>query len=236
MAQIKPTPTKASEKRYASDLRKIAKASSALIMSHVDDWRFDSSALILLAKYAESLTPWAERTAAKMLSDTNSNSDRFFSAQMKSMGKEYNRQLAESIAGMKAKQLQNEQVELIKSIPIQAGLRAQELSQQAASGGRRASEVAAEIARTNEVTESRAMLIARTEVSKANATFNQARAESIGITGYIWRTATDGDVRDSHADLEGKFFTWDNPPCIDGEGCHHPGEIWNCRCYAEPVI
>lgn len=236
MAQLKPTPSKASEKRYASDLRKIAKASSALIMSHVDDWRFDSSALILLAKYAESLTPWAMRTASKMLSDTNSNSDRFFSAQMKSVGKEYNRQLAQSIAGLKAKQLQAEQVELIKSIPIKAGLRAQELSQQAVSGGKRASEVAAEIARTNEVTEARAMLIARTEVSKANATFNQARAESIGVTQFIWRTAEDGDVRDSHASLDGKIFDINSPPCIDGEGCNMPGEIWNCRCYAEYVV
>ena len=236
MAQLKPTPTKASEKRYASDLRKIAKASSMLIMSHVDDWRFDSSALILLAKYAESLTPWAMRTASKMLSDTNSNSDRFFSSQMKSIGKEYNRQLAESIAGMKAKQLQNEQVELIKSIPIKAGLRAQELSQQAVADGKRAAEVAREIARTNEVTESRAMLIARTETAKASATFNETRALSVGSKGYIWRTAEDGDVRETHAQLDGQYFTWDNPPCIEDEGCHHPGEIWNCRCWAEVVI
>ncbi len=236
MATLKPTPTKVSEKRYATDLRKIAKASASLILSHTDDWKVDLGVLKLLAVYADSLGPWAIRTASKMLSDTNSTSDRYFSAQMKSMGKEYNRQLAETIAGNRAKALLNDQVELIKSIPIQAGIRAQTLSQQAASGGRRASEVAAEIARTNEVTESRAMLIARTEVSKANSVFNQSRAESIGIRGYIWRTATDGDVRDSHADLEGKFFTWDNPPCIDGEGCHHPGEIWNCRCYAEPVI
>lgn len=207
-----------------------------LIMSHVDDWRFDASALALLAKYAESLTPWAMRTAEKMLRDTNSNSDRFFSSQMKSIGKEYNRQLAESIAGMKAKQLQAEQVELIKSIPIKAGLRAQELSQQAAADGKRASEVAKEIARTNEVTESRAMLIARTETAKATATFNQARAQSIGATQFIWRTAEDGDVRDSHAALDGKVFDISNPPCIDGEGCNMPGEIWNCRCYAEYIV
>jgi SPP1 gp7 family putative phage head morphogenesis protein len=234
MAKI--TPSKASEKRYASDLRKIAKASSMLIMSHVDDWRFDSSALILLAKYAESLTPWASKTAEKMLRDTNSNSDRFFTAQMKSIGKEYNRQLAESVAGAKAKQLQNEQVELIKSIPIKAGMRAQELSQKAASGGRRADEVAKELLRTNEITEARAMLIARTEVAKANATFNQARAQAVGSESYVWRTAEDSDVRDTHAELNGKVFRWDNPPCIEGEGCHHPSEIWNCRCYAEPII
>lgn len=236
MPTLKPTHTKASEKRYSSDLRKIAKASSMLIMSHVDDWRFDSSALILLAKYAESLTPWAMRTASKMLSDTNSNSDRFFSAQMKSIGKEYNRQLAESIAGMKAKQLQAEQVELIKSIPLKAGLRAQELSQQAAADGKRAAEVAKEIARTNEVTESRALLIARTEVSKANATFNQSRATMAGSEFYQWATAEDADVRESHAELNGQVFRWDSPPYIEGEGHHHPSEFPNCRCYAIPLF
>lgn len=233
---MKPTPTKASEKRYASDLRKIAKATASIIMSHTDEWKFDVAALTLLQSYAKSLSPWAIKTASKMLIDTNANSDRYFAAQMKAMNKEYNRQLAESVAGAQAKKLLNEQVELITSIPLQAGIRAQELSQKAAAGGRRVDEVAAEIARTEEVTQSRAILIARTETAKANATFNQARAQAVGSNSYVWRTASDGDVRDTHAELEGKVFTWDNPPCIDGEGCHHPGEIWNCRCYAEIII
>lgn len=47
---------------------------------------------------------------------------------------------------------------------------------------------------------------------------------------YIWRTVGDGDVRGSHADREGRFFTWNDPP----EG-GHPGEDFNCRCWAEPV-
>lgn len=103
-------------------------------------------------------------------------------------------------------------------------------------GGKRASEVAAELARTEEVTASRATLIARTEIAKANATLTTARAQFVGATHYIWRTAEDADVRDSHAAMEGKIFRFDDPPYVEGEGNHGPGEIYNCRCYAEPII
>lgn len=231
----KPTPSKASERRYFSDLKKIAKAVSAIVLSRTDDWKFDAAAMVLLSKYAEQLKPWATRTAIKMLSDSNNQSDRFFASQMKSIGKEYNRQLAESVAGREASRLLNAQVELITSIPVEAGLRAQKLSQQAAAGGRRADEVAKEILRTEDVTVSRAMLIARTEVSKATATFNEARAKSVGSPGYVWRTSEDEDVRESHAAMEGQFVSWDNPPTLDGM-TGHAGCLPNCRCYAEIVI
>jgi len=47
---------------------------------------------------------------------------------------------------------------------------------------------------------------------------------------YIWHTMGDGRVRSSHADRDGKAFSWDNPP--DGG---HPGEAYNCRCTAEDL-
>lgn len=47
---------------------------------------------------------------------------------------------------------------------------------------------------------------------------------------YIWRTVEDDKVRSSHRQYNGKIFSWDNPP----QG-GHPGEDYNCRCWAEPV-
>lgn len=47
---------------------------------------------------------------------------------------------------------------------------------------------------------------------------------------YIWRTQGDRKVRSSHAERNGKTFSWDDPP----EG-GHPGEAPNCRCSAEDV-
>ena len=46
---------------------------------------------------------------------------------------------------------------------------------------------------------------------------------------YIWRTEKDDRVRGKHAEREGKIFNWHIPP----EG-GHPGEEYNCRCWAEP--
>lgn len=47
---------------------------------------------------------------------------------------------------------------------------------------------------------------------------------------YIWHTAGDDRVRESHAANAGKVFAWAHPP-----GTGNPGEDFNCRCWAEPV-
>ncbi|MDD9901481.1 MAG: phage minor head protein [Alphaproteobacteria bacterium] len=49
-------------------------------------------------------------------------------------------------------------------------------------------------------------------------------------THYIWRTQDDGKVRGSHAANNGKVFAWNTRPSMG-----HPGEDFNCRCWAEPV-
>ena len=46
---------------------------------------------------------------------------------------------------------------------------------------------------------------------------------------YIWRTRKDERVRGKHAEREGKIFNWHVPPTGG-----HPGEDYNCRCWAEP--
>ena len=59
-------------------------------------------------------------------------------------------------------------------------------------------------------------------------------------TGYIWRTQRDERVRALHEILEGEFCLWDDPPIIGidtgGIEIHgHPGEAWNCRCWAQII-
>jgi uncharacterized protein with gpF-like domain len=58
--------------------------------------------------------------------------------------------------------------------------------------------------------------------------------------GYIWRTQRDDKVRALHEILEGQYCEWDDPPVIGidkgGIEIHgHPGEAWNCRCWAETI-
>ncbi len=57
------------------------------------------------------------------------------------------------------------------------------------------------------------------------------RQQDLGIERYIWRSQDDAKVRDSHADFDDQVFRWDLPPAGG-----HPGQAFNCRCYAEPVM
>lgn len=110
--------------------------------------------------------------------------------------------------------------------------------------GLRSSEIAKIIRQeTDKHSRASAKLIARTEVSKATTALTQARSQEIGINWYCWRTALDGPrVRKSHRNMEGVFVNWSDPPspeALVGEksvGYYHAGNIWNCRCYPEPII
>lgn len=230
--------TKAAELRLAVELRKVAKIVGGIIRAHViDDKITDPKKLAsALAAYSEALGPWGDAVVAKIMAGVQDNNKRAWTQLSTTIGKELRSTMAESAVGVVARQLQREQVELIKSLPLEAGLRAQKLAQEAMMGGKRAGEVAMELDRTTEVTESRATMIARTEIAKANSSLTQARAQYVGATHYIWRTAGDGDVRESHAEMDGKIFRFDQPPAVEGEGNHGPGEIYNCRCFAEPII
>lgn len=230
--------TKAAERKFAKDLRKVARVVGHIVEAHVEGAVIRDNRLLqaALKTYSESLGPWASKIVGEMIDSVSKSNKRAWESASTKMGAAMRGMLAETAAGTAARLLHHRQVTLIQSLPIEAGLRAQKLAQQAAMGGRRADEVAAEIARTEDVTASRATLIARTEIAKANAAITQARAEAVGVTHYIWRTAEDGDVRDSHADMNNNVYRFDDPPDVEGEGRHGPGEIYNCRCYAEPVI
>ncbi len=70
---------------------------------------------------------------------------------------------------------------------------------------------------------------------KLNANVVEAKHRSLGIVEYKWRTSRDSAVRETHAELEGKTFRYDDPP-ETGTGRHNPGEDYRCRCHADPVL
>jgi SPP1 gp7 family putative phage head morphogenesis protein len=226
------------ERRYAVELRKVARIVAGIITSHVDGAKIRDQVKMdaALKAYAEALGPWSERIVSGMVKSVEAYNKRAYLSQSKKVGESFRRMFEESATGAVARMLQQEQVALIKSLPIEAGLRAQTIAQQAALGGKRADEAAAEIARTEGVTVNRATLIARTETAKANAAITQARSEYVGATHYIWRTAGDGDVRESHREVDGKIFAFMAPPTLSDGMTGNPGEFPNCRCFAEPII
>nr|WP_253260894.1 phage minor head protein [Rhodanobacter glycinis] len=190
----------------------------------------------MLDRYSEALGDWAVRTATKMLTEVDSRDRQSWMELAADMSKELREEIRTAPTGKLFQALLDEQVTLIKSLPTDAAKRVHELTIKGMEDSTRAKEIAKEIGRTGEVSASRANLIARTEVARTASTLTQARAEHIGSDGYIWRTSKDSDVRHSHKQMEGKFIRWDSPPTLSDGTTTHAGQIYNCRCYPEPVI
>lgn len=231
--------SKTQENKYARQLRKVAQHSGAIIAAHVnDDGELeDISSMMYAAKlYSDALEPCANRVAMAMIKGVAKTNERAWQKQSKIIGRQLTNVLSNSNISPTIEALRQENVKLIKSIPTEAAERASKLSQEAVTTGARADEIAAQIASSTHVTQSRATLIARTEIAKSNANIIQARAELVGANSYIWRTMEDGAVRESHAEMANLTFDFDDPPEVGDEGNHGPGEFPNCRCYAEPII
>lgn len=125
---------------------------------------------------------------------------------------------------------------LIKDIPFKSMQQIAQLTQEALLSGQAPVDTASDIydamSERMDVTDSRAKLIARDQVSKLNANLTEERQADIGVTSYVWRTVGDERVRDTHEENDGQEFAWSDPPAETG----HPGEDVNCRCWAEPIL
>ncbi len=62
--------------------------------------------------------------------------------------------------------------------------------------------------------------------------------QETGDRYYLWRTVRDGKTRPAHAARDGKLFRWNEKmfPAPAKHGADHPGEDYNCRCWAEPYM
>lgn len=137
-----------------------------------------------------------------------------------------------------------ENASLIKTLPTDVAKKVTKDISDMVLKGMRASEIAKVIReQTDKHSRASAKLIARTEVSKTTTALTKARCDNLDLHWYIWRTAEDGDrVRKSHRIMEGVLVNWNEPPspeALAGEksvGNYHAGNIWNCRCYPEPLI
>lgn len=229
--------TRRVELSYAGQLRKVAQQVGAIINGFPPgDPEAVPTITDMLAKYAELLIPWATATASKMLGEVNRRDEQAWFSHANEISRALREEIRTAPTGAVMQALLAEQVTLIKSLPLDAAKRVHELTLAGIEDGTRAKEIAKEIARSGEVSMNRANLIARTEVARTASALTQARAEHIGSDGYIWRTSKDSDVRHSHREMEGKYVRWDTPPKLSDGTTTHAGQIYNCRCYPEPVI
>jgi SPP1 gp7 family putative phage head morphogenesis protein len=190
-----------------------------------------------LNRYSELLLPWARAVTAGMHADVSRRDASSWTELAKSMGRTLRREIFHSPTGEAMRLAMEEQVSLITSLPRNAAERVHRLTIQAISNAGRASEIQKEILASGHVTESRARTIARTETSRTASLLVQSRANFVGSTHYIWHTSHDSDVRATHRRLDRRVFAWDDPPITEETGERaNPGQIWNCRCWAEPIL
>lgn len=230
--------SKKAEQDFARHLRKIAAKVGHLVEQFDPENPEEMTELEhMLQQYAEVIKPWARAVSRRMLTDASRRDEKEWKKISKQMSVSIRRETQRNNpVGRVLRALHEEQVSLITSLPLEAAQRVHELTIKNLSTGGRAKEIAKEILRSGEVTKSRANLIARTEVARSSSMLTQARAETIGSEGYIWRTSHDQDVRQAHKKMEGKFVRWDSPPHLEDGTVTHAGQIYNCRCYPEPVI
>ena len=225
------------EAAYARQLRQVAKQVGSIVRGFVSPKDITNSTQLqnALSKYAELLRPWAVSVATRMVEDVARRDATMWADLGADIGEQLRGEIETTPTGQMFRQSINEQVDLITSLPRQAAERVHKVIIDGMSSGTRAATIAQEVLRTGKVTESRAMLIARTETSRIATELTAARARTANCTHFVWRTANDRDVRESHQKVANKIFEIANPPIVDGQPLL-PGGIYNCRCYMEPIL
>ncbi len=125
--------------------------------------------------------------------------------------------------------------DLIKSLEKQQVSELRSVLREATEKGWTVRTLRARIIERFEVAKSHADLIARDQTIKLNSDLTRMRHKAAGITEFVWSTSKDERVRESHAELDGERFSWDDLPEVDGEKVA-PGEAICCRCVAIAIV
>lgn len=169
-------------------------------------------------------------------SDSFNEMDNDFRKKAKSI--EIKAELTEEQKKIIAEQWTNNLELYIKNFTQENILRLREKVEKNVYTGKRAENLVKIFQDEFEVTKNKAKFLARQETSLLTSKFREERYKSLRLNEYIWRGAMDVKERPDHKALEGKKFSWDNPPVVDKVTGRtgHPGEDYGCRCLAIPVV
>lgn len=131
----------------------------------------------------------------------------------------------------------------IKDFAVEEILKLRKAIQKSAFAGNRYESMVKSIQRSYGVTESKAKFLARQETGLLMAKFKETRYVDAGVNEYIWKCVAGSKnhpVRPRHKSLENKIFRWDNPPITTAPDeparRNNPGQDFNCRCFAVPIV
>ena len=113
-----------------------------------------------------------------------------------------------------------------------------EIAEENAQKGYRADLLADKIRRRFGVSESKAKFLAQQETGLFMSKYRAQRFGDAGVKRYIWRTTGDVKVRHDHKSLNGRIFSYTDPPVVDEATGRkgNPGEDFNCRCVDQPIL
>lgn len=129
-----------------------------------------------------------------------------------------------------------ENVSLIKSIQTQYHTKVEGIVMRNYAKGGDLYAMRTEIQQVEPLTVKRAVLIARDQSNKLNATVQRARQLELGITQAKWMHSGAGkEPRPDHVAADGKIYDVDKGCLISGKYIY-PGELINCRCVCRSVL
>jgi SPP1 gp7 family putative phage head morphogenesis protein len=239
-------PKRRIEKNYAAALRRLTRYLNTLILGAATAG--DIVTLLRQAAQSPEFAEYARSAAMKMVTGVFTDVGKTWrqAARNSMRGRKiYEALLAESKGpmGLVLQEQIGRNAGLIKTLPANLANSITEYIAAESMKGRRAEDIAREIQqRFPKNSKARAELIARTESGKTSTAITRARSELMGLDWYVWRTSKDERVRWSHDYLEGVLVKWTDPPSPErliGErdaGHYHAGEIYNCRCYPQPLV
>jgi SPP1 gp7 family putative phage head morphogenesis protein len=205
--------------------------------------------VLLPAEDEEAIRQAAEEIARRMLSrvaKTNATSWRAAARESLHSRRIYQalRTEMDGPVGARVNELVAENARLIVGLPGELAQRAAAFVTRQQQRGLRSAEIAKELEqKLPQAAQSRAKLIARTQVGQAESALTEARSERLGLAWYEWVTSEDQRVRPSHRTMDKVLVAWSDPASpeqLAGEppkaGHYHPGCVWNCRCLSLPLV
>jgi SPP1 gp7 family putative phage head morphogenesis protein len=234
------------ENKYKTALRKLGRFLLDLIGE--DDNAHSITSKLWAFGQSDEFAAWAQSLAHTFVTNTLEENAKTWrqAARMSGQGRDIHRALQrefEGPVGVRVRELVKQNAQYIKSVPGDAAERlTRHVASEAMKGSRTAFTTEEFKDYVGQISMYHAKLISRTESAKSMSALTQARAEYLGRDWYIWHSSEDQRVRKSHQNMDGVLCRFSDPPepeTLIGEdsyGKYGPGGIFNCRCYAEPII
>ena len=221
---------------FEHDLKRVSVQVGKIINSHKLNGHNDVMPLITkLLAYRERLGDFATEVAKKFVKKIAVTNAREWQAQSRLIGKKLEHDVQTDKIQALLAQIEAQTRFYVQKLPEDAVEKVREYSIDAYLRGERWETVQDKILKIPGMNYRHAKLVARTEGAIAASQITMARAQAIGCTHFIWRAVLDNRTRPSHRAMNGKVCEYLDPPIVEGQPLI-PGQIYNCRCHAEPII